>query len=206
MFSRENCNRNLTLLRYVVRRDKMLISARSVVVKVAGFLVILAVVAGATACSAGNAGTQAQQTSSADVAQLQQQVKDLQVLSPGLGEFMLGFQTHIAKVWFAGENGNWPLAKFETGEIIEGIDGAKASRPATGPLLDAFTSGTLAQLDKAIDAKDKSQFEATYQQTVDFCNGCHVGYTGDAKYPQGRPFIKITVPTQPPVYNQQWTP
>jgi hypothetical protein len=144
-----------------VRRVKMLMFTRSDRVKVAGFLVLLAILAVVTACSAG--APAAQQTSSADTAQLQQQVKDLQDLSPGLGEFMIGFQTHLAKVWFAGENGNWPLAKFETGEIIEGMEGAKASRPATGQMLDTFNTTILAHLDKAIDAQDKAQFETTYK-------------------------------------------
>jgi hypothetical protein len=181
----------------------MLISARSVVAKVEGCLVTLAIVATATACSGSSTGTQVPQTPSAD---LQQQIIALQALSPGLGEFMIGFQTHLAKVWFAGENDNWPLAKFETGEIIEGMDGAKASRPATGQMLDIYNTTLLAQLDKAIDAQDKAQFEAAYEQTVKGCNSCHAAYKADAKYPQGRPFIKITVPTQPPVSNQQWTP
>ncbi len=119
---------------------------------------------------------------------------------------MLGFQTHIAKVWFAGENGNWPLAKFEAGEIIEGMDGAKATRPAAAPLLENFITTQLAQLDKAIDAQDKTQFETAYNQTIAGCNGCHVAYNADPDYPEGRPFIKIIVPTSPLVPNQQWTP
>ncbi len=69
-----------------------------------------------------------------------------------------------------------------------------------------FNTAILAQLDKAIDAQDKAQFETAYNQTVAGCNSCHANYTADAKYPKGRPFIKITVPTQPPVGNQQWTP
>src|ERR1700746_2670892 len=41
---------------------------------------------------------------------------------PGLGEFMLAIQLHHAKLWFAGQNQNWPLADFEVHEILESLD------------------------------------------------------------------------------------
>ena len=41
---------------------------------------------------------------------------------PGLGEFMTDIQLHHAKLWFAGQNQNWPLADFEIHEIQESLD------------------------------------------------------------------------------------
>src|SRR5258708_38603889 len=41
---------------------------------------------------------------------------------PGFGEFMSGIQVHHAKLWFAGQNKNWPLADFEVHEIQESLD------------------------------------------------------------------------------------
>src|SRR5260370_33949928 len=51
---------------------------------------------------------------------LQKQLKE--TYKPGLGEFMSGIQTHHAKLWFAGQNQNWPLADFEIHEIQEGLE------------------------------------------------------------------------------------
>jgi len=59
-----------------------------------------------------------------DTALLQKQIDSLQhkldnVYKPGLGEFMLGIQTHHDKLWFAGQYKNWELATFELDEINE---------------------------------------------------------------------------------------
>ena len=151
------------------------------------------------------ASTPSASATNGSLSDLQNRVSAVEALSPGLGEFMMAFQTHIAKVWYAGENGNWDLAKFENGEIEEGMDGAKASRPPAAPMMDGFVAGPMADLDKAIAAKDKTQFEAAYKEVVQGCNSCHTNYTLDKKWPNGRGFIIITVPTQPPVDNQQWS-
>ncbi|HET9888614.1 MAG TPA: hypothetical protein VFR10_13990, partial [bacterium] len=41
---------------------------------------------------------------------------------PGLGEIMLTNQAHHAKLWFAGEAENWPLASYELDELEEGFE------------------------------------------------------------------------------------
>src|SRR5258706_1122558 len=61
------------------------------------------------------------------IAMLEKQVDSLNKridssYSPGLGEFMVSIQLHHSKLWFAGKNGNWDLAKFELGEIQEALD------------------------------------------------------------------------------------
>ncbi|MGE5413642.1 MAG: hypothetical protein ACM3NW_05660, partial [Syntrophomonadaceae bacterium] len=39
---------------------------------------------------------------------------------PGLGELMTFNQMRHAKLWFAGEAGNWKLARYELDELGEG--------------------------------------------------------------------------------------
>src|SRR5262245_27566467 len=41
---------------------------------------------------------------------------------PGLGEMMSLQQMRHAKLWFAGQAGNWELASYELDEIGEGFD------------------------------------------------------------------------------------
>lgn len=44
---------------------------------------------------------------------------------------MSGIQVHHAKLWFAGEAGNWGLSDFETKEIRETIDDIRNCHRAT---------------------------------------------------------------------------
>jgi hypothetical protein len=53
-------------------------------------------------------------------------------------------------------------------------------------------------LKDAIDMKDRSLFKDAYQESIVMCNTCHQS--------TGRPFITITIPTNPPVANQRWEP
>ena len=109
--------------------------------------------------------------------------------SPGLGEFMLGVQTHHIKIWFAGINQNWELAKFEMDEMHEVLDNIKkncADRnelkylPMILPALDS--------LDHAIEAKNLSSFKGAYILTTNLCNHCHRA--------SNHSFNVITIPEQ----------
>jgi hypothetical protein len=99
---------------------------------------------------------------------------------PGLGEIMASQQSRHAKLWFAGENGNWPLAGYELDEIAEGFGDAvafhpvheKVPRPLT-ELVPQFMDGPLAGLRKAVDAHDKAAFEKAFDTMTTGCNGCH---------------------------------
>ena len=121
----------------------------------------------------------------------------LQALQPGLGERMSLVQMHHAKLWFAGRNGNWPLAGFELDEIREQLDGAKglaASRPevANLPMLDA----PLDSLRQAVARKDNSAFQSAFETLTKTCNSCHVASHFE--------FNVITIPSSPPVPNQDF--
>src|ERR1041385_8814533 len=49
--------------------------------------------------------------------------------TPGLGEIMSLQQMRHAKLWFAGQNGNWLLADYEIKELKEGFDDAVTMHP-----------------------------------------------------------------------------
>lgn len=162
----------------------------------------------ATGPSANPAGSTANVSAlNRRISALEARVKTLEALSPGLGEFMLGFQMHFAKAYFAAEDGNWDLAKFELGELKEAADGAEASRPEDAAAIQGFVSGSLAPVQAAVKAKDKAAFETAYRNAVAACNACHASTIDRPKaWPHGRGFIKITVPTAPPVTNQDFRP
>jgi hypothetical protein len=135
-----------------------------------------------------------------DTKNLQAQVDSLQrkldnTYKPGLGEFMSGIQVHHAKLWFAGQAGNWGLSDFETREIRETIDDIRnyntdrpevASLPMILPPLDS--------MDAAIRNKNIPQFKSAFILLTNTCNNCHRATKHE--------FNVIRVPETPPFTNQ----
>lgn len=131
---------------------------------------------------------------------LQRKVDSLQkrldgAYRPGLGEFMSGIQIHHAKLWFAGNAGNWPLADFEVGEIRETLEDVKeycadrpevASLPMIQPAIDSVGS--------AIAAGNIPAFKRSFQLLTTTCNNCHRATRHG--------FNVIKVPDVPPITNQ----
>ena len=119
-------------------------------------------------------------------------------MKPGLGELMLGIQTHHAKLWFAGKNENWKLANFEMDEIRELIEMARKietdrkeinSLPMIFPALDSLTI--------SINNKNEKLFENDFVMLTNTCNACHTKTNFE--------FNVIVVPSSPPVTNQDFT-
>ncbi len=138
---------------------------------------------------------------------LQKQVDSLSVelqkvktkYKPGLGEFMTGIQLHHSKLWFAGINKNWDLAKFELDEIRELMQTAKELLPERSetevlPILIP----PLDSLGNSIDQKNVDKFKSDYKNLTGTCNDCHqtVNY----------PFNVIKIPTREPVVDQEFKP
>jgi len=147
-----------------------------------------------TACNGGSDGT----------AGLQQQVDSLQnkldnTYKPGLGEFMSGIQVHHAKLWFAGVNGNWQLADFETNEIKEAIANIQKfniDRPEVSSI--GMIGPTMDSIDSAIKRKDQQLFKRAFVLLTGTCNNCHRATKHE--------FNVITIPSIPPISNQQFKP
>ena len=126
---------------------------------------------------------------------LEQQLRNS--YKPGLGEFMSGIQLHHAKLWFAGQNENWPLAGFEIGEIKESLEDISKfntdrdevkSLPMINPALDS--------LGAAIQQRNAGRFRKSFEFLTNTCNNCHKA--------TNHSFNVITIPTTPPVSNQNF--
>jgi hypothetical protein len=137
---------------------------------------------------------------------LVQRLSKLEGVTPDVGQTMLSIQVHFAKLYYAAEARNWDLARFEREEIVEDLNTVAALKPEENGvslvgIIGAFTnspSGPLSCLKDAFDVSDRPLFRKAYQDSVLMCNACHQS--------TGRPFIVITVPTNPPVFNQRWEP
>lgn len=134
----------------------------------------------------------------------EQRLRKLEAVTPDVGQTMLSIQLHFAKLYFAADAHNWELARFEQQEILEDLNTVAALKPEENGInlagiITAFTNsptGPLASIKDAIDVSDRPLFRKAYQNSILMCNACHQS--------TGRPFIVITVPTNPPVFNQQW--
>lgn len=121
----------------------------------------------------------------------------------GMGDIMLTNQLHHSKLWFAGSAGNWPLAKYELGELHGGFARVATYHPTfkkkpTGPLVDEFVKSPFGELDKAVADKSEAEFTTGYDDLTNGCNGCHkeLGYD----------FNVLKRPTAPPYTDQDYAP
>lgn len=100
--------------------------------------------------------------------------------TPGLGELMSLQQMRHAKLWFAGEAGNWKLARYELDELKEGFDDVMRLHPThkdspvpISEVVPRIMSEPQSDLGKAVDAKDRARFGKAYDALTAGCNSCH---------------------------------
>lgn len=122
---------------------------------------------------------------------------------PGLGEFMGRVQVDHAKLWLAGEARNWDLAGYELGELKEVFADVQDLLPRyqnipVGEMIDAIMTGTIADMEGSIAAKDFTKFSASFDKLTAACNSCHQA--------ANRPYIAIRRPTQSNFSNQDFLP
>ena len=132
-----------------------------------------------------------------DLAAKIQELKDK--YRPGLGEYMIGIQLHHSKLWFAGINHNWKLADYEIGEIKESFQSIKeveTDRPEVKTI--SMIEPPLDSLSAAIANKDEVAFKQQFEILTATCNNCHTTNKFE--------FNVITIPTAPPVNNQDFKP
>ena len=122
---------------------------------------------------------------------------------PGLEQFMNVIQTEHAKLWYAGSARNWPLAAYQLGEIKEVMSDVQDLVPTfkslpLAQMLDAVITGPIADVEKALDAKDSAKFAAGYDKLTAACNSCHQA--------TGMGFVVIQRPARLGFPNQDFTP
>lgn len=122
---------------------------------------------------------------------------------PGIEQFMNVIQREHAKLWYAGKAHNWPLAAYQLSEIKEVMSDVQDVAPTfknlpLATMLDAVITGEVAQLEKAVDAKNAKAFAAGYGKLTAACNACHQA--------TGNGFIVIQRPGAPGFPNQDFEP
>jgi cytochrome c553 len=131
---------------------------------------------------------------------LEARIKALEALLPSQSHLMADVGDHFANLWFAGRAANWPLADFYLAETKSHLRWAVRRIPVrkdnkgrevnlTG-ILEAFENSQLAQLKRAIDARDGSAFERTYKEGLTMCYSCHKA--------ADKAYLRPRVPAEPP--------
>ncbi len=120
---------------------------------------------------------------------------------PGVEVFMGVIQGQHAKLWYAGKARNWELAAFELGEIKEVMGDVQDLVPVFknlpfADMLDAVIVKEVADLEKAIEARDFRKFAAGYDKLTAACNACHQGTEMG--------MVVIQRPTRPAFFNQDF--
>jgi len=137
-------------------------------------------------------------------AQMQATIDSLQnklneTYKPGFGEFMSAIQMHHAKLWFAGQNQNWPLADFEIHEIEESLEDVQKfcnDRPEVKSI--GMINSGMDSVKNAIQQKNGQSFRSSFTLLTNSCNNCHKA--------TDHGFNVVTIPTNPPVVNQDFKP
>jgi hypothetical protein len=110
---------------------------------------------------------------------------------------MTGIQLHHAKLWFAGQNQNWPLADFEIHEIQESLDDIGefcSDRPEVKSI--GMIKAPIDSVTSAIQQKNLQLFKSSFSLLTNTCNNCHKA--------TDHGFNVVIIPTNPPVSNQDF--
>lgn len=122
---------------------------------------------------------------------------------PVLADIMSGTQWRHLKLAYSGKVKNWQLADYELGRIQQSFADAAQLYPVfknipLAELIKSESEPPLADLRKAIDAKNLDDFARAFGKLTDACNRCHRA--------AGVGFIVIRVPTSSPFSNQLFPP
>jgi hypothetical protein len=122
---------------------------------------------------------------------------------PLLADIMSGTQWRHIKLAYAGKVRNWQLADYELGRMQQSFGDAAQFFPVfksvpLAQLIKNESEPPLADLRKAVDAKNGEDFGKAFGKLTDACNRCHRAASVG--------FIVIRVPTSSPFSNQFFPP
>ncbi|MGZ3296219.1 MAG: hypothetical protein ACXU9D_23460, partial [Xanthobacteraceae bacterium] len=122
---------------------------------------------------------------------------------PGIAEIMIMTQIRHAKLWLAGNAGNWELADYQIEELKEGFEDVVSHFPVykdmpVGQMIEATIMPPIDDVEKAIKSHDRAKFVSTFDRLTEACNRCHQA--------ANRAFIVIRRPSGAIFTNQSFPP
>ncbi len=135
----------------------------------------------------------------AQIKKLTEEIKRLRELLPDQSHAMQDVSYHFTNLKFAADAENWPMAQFYLGETQQHLRWAVRLKPIRKDnagreidlkkILEALETTPLAQLKKAILAKDREQFTMAYKATLEGCYACHKA--------ADKPYLRPKLPEHP---------
>lgn len=119
----------------------------------------------------------------ADDKDLQKQIDDLKAIQPKFAIPMREVGDRWQNMYFAAKGDNWALAAYMSKYMNGAMRPASMTKPDEYKAWKDFYENTFAPVNKAIEAKDVTAFEAAYNNSINACNGCHAG--------MGYGFVKV---------------
>jgi len=113
---------------------------------------------------------------------------------PGLGDIMQAIQWRHIKLSYAGKLGNWALAGYELGQMLESLSNAAQLYQNIPIEKIQMVDQPLIALSDAIKAKSGPRFTRAFADLTETCNSCHAAAQVG--------FITIQVPTASPFSDQ----
>jgi hypothetical protein len=138
----------------------------------------------------------------AETAAQESQVAAPAPFNPGIADLMnIIVQPRHTKLWFAGREGNWVLAAYETKELRTALANVTKARPRfrdrpVGELIESFMGASLRSMDDAVKEQDSTKFVEAYAGVNAGCNACHVALS--------QSFVVIKTPEQPSYPDQEF--
>jgi hypothetical protein len=102
-----------------------------------------------------------------------------QAYRPSLSDLMTAtIQPRHIKLGLAGQEGNWPLAAYQLGNLKGSFDRAAQAWPVyrttnMADLIEATTKAPMDAVAAAIKAADAGKFDKAYEELTETCNACH---------------------------------
>ena len=109
---------------------------------------------------------------------------------PTLADIMGVAQLRHFKLWYAGEVGNWDLAKYELRQIQTSIEDASRHFPNIPAADMTIMTDPVQEVRNAIDARSTTKFFKAFETFTSACKSCHRSSNVG--------FIVITVPRLSP--------
>jgi hypothetical protein len=126
-------------------------------------------------------------------------VEHLKSVVPSQSHTMSDVGFHWTNLWFAGQQGNWPLARFYFDEAHQHIQWTIQIRPIRKDpdgrdvdlrsIFQAVDASLFAAVKVAIEQQSTERFATAYKNSLDGCYTCHKS--------SGKPFLRPIVPTAP---------
>lgn len=91
----------------------------------------------------------------------------------GLDVAMIEVGHRYDELYWAGSDGNWDYAAYQTLKIRLALDNALERRPKRRETTERIFLPTLGQIESTIAARDKAAFAVAFQSMTSACNACH---------------------------------